>query len=68
MREKVYCELAYNFEGDDYAANLTMAKNIVIQKCKWVGRFSRTQAHPISVEFEHCQDVEYIIENKGYLQ
>ena len=45
-----------------------MAKNMVIRKCKRAGRFSHTCAHPISVEFEHCQDMEYIIENKGYLQ
>ena len=68
MREKVYCELAYTFEGDEYTANLVMAKNMVIGKCKRVGRFSRTYAQLISVEFEHCQDVEYIIEYKGYLQ
>ena len=45
-----------------------MAKNMAVKKCKRVGRFSRTQPRPISVEFEHCQDVEYIMESKGYLQ
>ena len=68
LREKVYQELAHIFEGDDYSAKLTMAKNMAIKKCKRVGRFSRTRPRPISVEFEHCQDVEYIMESKGYLQ
>ena len=66
--KKVYQELAHIFEGDDYPAKLTMAKNMAVKKCKRVGRFSRTRPHPISVEFEHCQDVEYIMESKGYLQ
>ena len=42
LREKVYQELAPIFEGDDYPAKLTMAKNMAIKKCKRVGRFSRT--------------------------
>ena len=41
---------------------------MVIKKCKRVGRFSRTRARPIKVEFLQCQDVEYIIENKNFLQ
>ena len=40
--EKVYQELAHIFEGDDYPAKLTMAKNMAVKKCKRVGRFSRT--------------------------
>ena len=68
LREKVYQELAHIFEGDDYPAKLTMAKNMAVKKCKRVGRFSRTQPRPMSVEFEHCQDIEYIMESKGYLQ
>ena len=68
LREKVYQELAYIFEGEDFPAKLTMAKNMAVKKCKRVSRFSHTRPCPISVEFEHCQDVEYIMENKGYLQ
>ena len=33
-----------------------------------MGRFSHTRPRPVSVEFEHIQDVEFIMENKGYLQ
>ena len=68
VREKVYKELAHTFEGNDYAMNLSMAKNIVIKRCKRVGRFSHTRPRPVSVEFKHIQDVEFIMENKGYLQ
>ena len=42
LREKVYQELAHIFEGDDYSAKLTMAKNMALKNCKRVGRFSRT--------------------------
>ena len=68
VREKIYKELAHTFEGNKYAMNLSMAKNIVIKRCKRVGRFSHTCPRPVSVEFEHIQDVEFIMENKGYLQ
>ena len=68
VREKIYKELAHTFEGNNYAMNLSMAKNIVIKKCKRVRRFSHTRPRPVSVEFEHIQDVEFIMENKGYLQ
>ena len=66
--EKVYQELAYIFEGENYPARLTMAKNMAVKKCKRVDRFSRSRPRPISLDFEHCQDVEYIMESKGYLQ
>ena len=68
VREKIYKELAHIFEGNNYAMNLSMAKKIVIKRCKRVGRFSHTRPRPVSVEFEHIQDVEFIMENKGYLR
>ena len=68
VREKIYKELAHTFEGNNYETNLSMAKNIVIKRCKRVGRFSHSRPRPVSVEFEHIQDVEFIMENKGYLQ
>ena len=68
VREKIYKELAHTFEGNNYAMNISMSKNIVIKRCKRVGRFSHTRPRPVSVEFEHIQDVEFIMENKGYLQ
>ena len=46
MCEKVYSELAYTFEGENYAAKLIMAKNMAIKKCKRVGRFSHTELVP----------------------
>ena len=68
VREKIYKELAHTFEGNNYAMNLSMAKNIVIKRCKRVGRFSHNRPRPVSVEFKHIQDAEFIMENKGYLQ
>ena len=41
---------------------------MVIKRCKHVGRLSRTRARPITVDFLHCQDVEYILENKNFLR
>ena len=46
---------------------IAMAKNMVIKRCKRIGRFSRTRARPITVEFLQCQDVEYILETKNFL-
>ena len=68
MREKIYHELSHTIEGEDPAIKLAMAKNMMIKRCKRVGRFSRTHARPISVKFDHTHDVEYILENRSYLQ
>ena len=68
MREKIYQEISFTLEGESPIAKMAMAKNMVIKGCKRVGRFSRTHARPITVEFLQCQDVEYIIENKNFLQ
>ena len=68
MREKVFHEISFTLEGENPTIKLAMAKNMVIKKCKRVGRFSRTRARPITVEFLQCQDVEYIMENKNFLQ
>ena len=37
VREKVYNELAHTFEGNDYATNLSMAKNVIIKKVQKSG-------------------------------
>ena len=68
MREKNYQELSFTLEGESSFVKIAMAKNMVIKRCKRVGRFSRTRARPITVEFLQCQDVEYIIENKNFLR
>ena len=68
MREKIYQELSFTLEGESSFVKIAMAKNMVIKRCKRVGRFSRTRARPITVEFLQCQDVEYILENKNFLQ
>ena len=68
MREKVFHEISFTLEGKNPIIKLAMAKNMVIKKCKRVGRFSRTRARPVKVEFLQSQDVEYIIENKNFLQ
>ena len=68
MREKIYQELSFTLEGESSFVKIAMAKNMVIKRCKRVGRFSRTRARPITVEFLQCQDVEYILENKNCLQ
>ena len=68
MREKIYQEISFTLEGESPTMKIAMAKNMVIRRCRRVGRFSQTRARPITVEFLQCQDVEYIIENKNFLQ
>ena len=34
LREKVYQELAHIFEGDNYSAKMTMAKNMALKNAK----------------------------------
>ena len=40
MREKIYCEISHTLEGANFATKLSMAKNVVIKRCKRVGQFS----------------------------
>ena len=40
MREKIYQEISFTLKGESPIAKMAMAKDMVIKRCKCVGRFS----------------------------
>ena len=67
LRESIFTELSGTVTGESYEARLETSKKMAIRTCKRIGRFNRNRARPISVEFVHQEDVEYIVENRSYL-
>ena len=68
LREQVHRELSNTIESPDYESRLVIARKMSIRRCKRLGRFNKQKARPISIEFDYKEDVEYILENKGYLR
>ena len=68
LREQIHRELSNTIEGPDYKSRLVIARKMSIRRCKRLGRFNKQKARPISIEFDYKEDVEYILENKGYLR
>ena len=67
LRESIFAELSGTVSGESYEVRLETCKKMVIRTCKRIGRFNRNRARPVSVEFVHQEDVEYIVENRSYL-
>ena len=67
LRERIFAELSGTVTGESYEERLETCKKMMIRSCKRIGRFNRTHARPICVEFVHQEDVEYVVENRSYL-
>ena len=67
LRESIFTELSGTVTGESYEVRLETCKKMAIRACKRIGRFNRNRARPISVEFVHQEDVEYVVENRSYL-
>ena len=50
--------------GDTDELKLANAKQITIKSCRRLGRPSKQRIDPVSIEFYHKQDVEFILENR----
>ena len=50
--------------GDTDELKLANAKQINIKSCRRLGRPSKQRIPPVSIEFYHKQDVEFILENR----
>ena len=50
--------------GDTDELKLANAKQITIKNCRRLGRPSKQKNRPVSIEFHHKQDVEFILENR----
>ena len=51
-------------QGDTEELKLANAKQITIKSCHRLGRPSKQRIRPVSIEFYHKQDVEFILENR----
>ena len=67
LREQIYRILSNTIEGPDYDSRLIVARKMTIRRCKRLGRYNKQRARAVSIEFDYKEDVEYILENKGYL-
>ena len=64
IRDKIHIILCNIMQGDTDEAKLLNAKQIVLLNCRQLGRFARNRTRPISLELQHKQDVEFILENR----
>ena len=55
-------------QGETEEEKLASAKQIVIKNCHRLGRFSRNRIRPLSVELQHKQDIEFILDNRFDLE
>ena len=67
LRERIFAELSGTVTGETYEERIETSRKMLIRSCKRLGRFNRTRARPICVEFVHQEDVEYVVENRSYL-
>ena len=66
-RDKIYRELSNLLTDEDPEERYKMARQLVIRRCKRLGRYNRDRPRPFSIEFVHHEDVAFIMENRGYL-
>ena len=66
--DKIHCILSMIMQGETEEEKLASAKQIVIKNCHRLGRFSRNRIHPLSVELQHKQDIEFILDNRFDLE
>ena len=65
--QKLYRELSCTVDGETETEHLSGAKNMLIKRCKHLGRFQENKSRVISAEFQLKQDADYVIENKKSL-
>ena len=64
MIEKIHQILLDIMNGDTDEEKLLSAHRIVIKSCKRLGRLNKKRIRPISVEFQHKEDTDFIIDNR----
>ena len=64
IKGKIHAILCNIMQGDSDEVKLANARQIVLLSCRRLGRFARNRTRPISLELQHKQDVEFILENR----
>ena len=62
--DKIHHILADIMQGKTDNDRLLTARRIVIKSCKCLGRFNRSRIRPVSVEFLHKEDTDFILDNQ----
>ena len=63
LTDKVYYELSKTIDAKSDRDRRKLANQMVLVKCKRIGKYRRDWPRPISIEFQYNQDVEYILSN-----
>ena len=66
-RDRIYRELSNLLTDENAEDRYTVARCLVIRRCKRLGRYNRDRPKHFSIEFVHHEDVSFIMENQGYL-
>ena len=64
---KIIEHLAPTMNGQNEIEQRDMARNLSIQKMKWLGKFNMKRSRPISITLGKYKDVEYLLAYKQYL-
>ena len=62
--DQLHRVLSKIMHGDTDELKLANAKQITIKNCQRLGRPSKQRICPVSIEFYHKQDIEFILENR----
>ena len=68
LTDKVYYELSKTIDAKSNRDRRKLANQMVLVKCKCIGKYRRDWPRPISIEFQYNQDMEYILSNRRYLR
>ena len=61
--DKIHCALKRIMQGETDNEKLENAKQIAIKSCRRLGRFGKNQIRHLSVELQHKQDIDFILQN-----
>ena len=67
LQDKIYDILSNTVLGTTYDIRLGVAKSMVIRSMKRIGKYSPMRSRPISIEFLHKHDANYILQNRKHL-
>ena len=68
LTDKVYYELSKTIDAKTDRDRRKLANQMVLVRCKRIGKYRRDWPRPISIEFQYNQDVDYILSNRRYLR
>ena len=67
LMDKIYDILSETVLGTTYDMRLGVAKTMAIRSSKRLGRYSPMRSRPISIEFLHKHNANYVLQNKKHL-